>query len=458
MPAEKGDLKPSDSSSSADEPIEGEVVNSSGYAKYKPANPLNDANLIKPPRPRSRALLYVILGFLVFIYLTGTILTLVLSHATNSWTGGGNNDLWSNSRNWSLGMPINGQTLVFNLSKVNFKHYTKVNIAGQPGNNSNVALYDNIKNLVVKKLVFTGNNPSLNNQSMVAPATIGGDALGVTNQIVNYTNHYNIVTFDNQLNLTKGVLINNIPIGSGIFFYGTVNIGRTTVHLQTNQAYTNSSIDFYGPLIGNGSIIVDPYSDIIFPGTSPQLSGSTTISYGAVVHLGETTTSTKGYVSPTNVDGLGNSDINILNGGNLELDAAGEGDYGGAGSTQFTVPNNITMTGSGTTYTLRSDVMSPGAQGNNTGSLSGAITSCIAPGQDGCSGYLSGQGLNTVTFTGQVTLVGNAQIGVITENNGDYENPPMYSYTIYIFKKPVVNIDKYTLTDVPNSQIQITDR
>jgi hypothetical protein len=399
-----------------------------------------------------------ILGLMIFLLIASAIGTAILSHATNSWTGKGNNDQWSNPRNWSLGRPLNGQTLSFNLSKVNFKHYTFIKTTGVSGNGYGVALYDNIKNLSVKKLIFTATNANYNQQALVNPGSVGGDALTVTGQIVNDTNHNYYVSFSNQLNFNKNVLINSVQNGSGIYFDGTIDVGSSaTVHLQTAKNFSYSDIQFTGPLTGNGAIFVNPGADVYFPGSSPKLSSSTTISYGAVVHLGETTTSAKGFVAPASVDGLGSSTINILNGGNLELDAMGEGDYGGGASTQFTVPNNITMTGSGTTYTLRSTIDALGSQGNSTGSITGAINSCIALGQEGCVGYLSGQGLNTVTFTGQVTLFGNTQIGVITQPLGGNQTSSMYSYTIYIFKKPVINIDKYSLTDVSNSQVQITD-
>ena len=268
MPADNTKEKDKDVTSSASEPIEGEVVKAAGQDQFKSANPLNDATNIKQSRSRSRVFIYVVLGFLVFIYVAGTILTTVLSHATNSWTGKGNNDDWSNVRNWSLGLPLNGQTLVFNLSKINLNHYTLVNATGVPGsiNGNNVALYDNIKNLVVKKIVLTGNNPNFNNHSKVAPANIGGDALGVTDQIVNDTARNNVVSFYNQLNLSKNVLINSLPQNSAIYFDGTVNMGTATVHLQTNQAYTNNQLVFSGPLTGSGAIFVNQFSDVSFPG------------------------------------------------------------------------------------------------------------------------------------------------------------------------------------------------
>ena len=190
--------------------------------------------------------------------------------------------------------------------------------------------------------------------------------------------------------------------------------------------------------------------------TSPQFNGTTTIDNAAVVHLGETSTSSKGYVTPTTIDGLGNGKLNILNGGNLELDASGVGDYGGPGSTEFTVPNNISITGSGAAYTARSDVAGIGSSVNVTGNLTGAVNSCMSTGQEGCVGYQAGQGLNTVTFTGQVTLKGNAQVGVITEPLPGLPYA-LYSYTDYIFKKPIGNLSKYSLLPVSNSQVQIAD-
>ena len=444
--------------STDDEPIEGEVIKKSAKDNPKIANPLNNTDIVNKPRSRTRVFMYVLLGFLVFIYVAGTILTTVLSHATNSWTGKGDNDDWSNVQNWSLGLPLNGQTLLFNLSKVNFKHTTFIKDAGMPGGGYSVALYDNIKNLAVKKIIFTGGSTKYDQlPGQVNPAIVGGQTVAITDILTNNTSHNNYIGFYNQVNFTKNVLTKSIQNGSGIYFYGTVNIGnQAIVHLQTAQNSEYSVIEFDGPLTGNGSLVVNADGNVYFPGSSPQFSGLTTISSGAVVHLGETTTNAKGITTHSSVDGLGNGAISILNGGNLELDATGVGDYGGAQSTQFIVPNNLNLTGSGTAYTSRSTLDTFGTLSNATGSLTGAINSCMAMGQEGCVGYQAGQGLNTVTFTGQVTLTGNAQIGVITEPMTGLPFT-MYSYTDYVFKKPVINLDKYSLLPVANSQVQITD-
>ncbi len=451
----------------SDKPEKPAFVANMDPAKIYPT-PTSDSTMAlkpdaKPKRSKLKTVSLVLLGTIGFLFILSIIGYVILSHATNSWTGKGNDDLWSNTKNWSLGRPINGQTLVFNIKDINAKHST---VVPQPYNtNYTVYLWDNIRNLSVKNIVF--NSPvAANAATSNASPYIGGDNLHVSGQIINNIRNNSIAIIYNDITFGKNV---SIKIQSKntllLSFQGKTYLSQgSTVHLQTNQAAPSSEIIFQS-LSGKSNIYLDPNSNANFPTSSPNLSGNTTIASGAVLHLGEAATSSSSTTAPSSIDGLGNSTITILNSGNLELDATGWGDYGGAGTNQFVVPNNIVMDGNGTTYTARSSAFSYPASHdynvyNATGTITGAINSCIAPGQMGCMGYLQGQQLNTITFTGQVKLTGNTQIGVISYRDYDSTDPAAqdyFSYSAYIFKKPIINIDKYNLTPVIHSLVQITN-
>lgn len=362
---------------------------------------------------------------------TGSILTTNGTTAikTNNWVGKGNNNNWNNAKNWSLGTPVNGQNLDIDLGL----------IKSSGGIVPSVKTNDNIKNLVVNELIFS--DPKVYN-GQKDTVIITGDTITITKAVEDTINNsIGGPDIENNFILKGSVAIDATSANPINFDNNTVTLANNAkVLLTTVEGNLGSSLNF-STLSGNGSIVVSPGADIGFSDSSPNLSGSVTINNGAVVNLSNYTYNIGGPDNTaTTPDGLGSSYITIKSGGNVEILVLGDG------HSDITIANNMSIGGNGSMY--------PGR--NASGYMTGAVNACIANGQVGCIGYLQGQGSpSVVTFTGSVTLLGNTQLGAVTEESQSLWQQGDISYTDYNFTKPLINPHSYTLSPVYGSMAQI---
>jgi hypothetical protein len=351
---------------------------------------------------------------------------------TNTWVGKGNNTNWDSASNWSLGVPQNGQNLDIDLSNIKTTKDSDGNVI--------TSINNNINGLVINELIFNGSSKFID---------VKGNGLTIKNQILNEGASPEI---DNNLDLDGNIIITNTQAGT-LVISGVVTIPKSSiVNMKTGCVDSSnnptplplSTIQFNNSLSGSGPIYISDNSCVQFAITSPNLDSQVTIGSGAIVDLANNILGVENGATLGTPDGLGNSEIDIQNGGSLDIDSMGSIE-GNNQTLAMTITNNITMSGNGLAYDLT----------NTTGDITGAITSCISGPMD-CVGNLPGQGTPAVvTFTGTVTLAGNTELGAVTIPPFG-SDPTQYSYTNYIFKNALVNPSSYTLTAVLNSKVQIT--
>jgi hypothetical protein len=326
--------------------------------------------------------------------------------ATNTWTGKDNNYNWNDANNWSLGIPTNNQILEINVADV-------TQPTDQYGTTS-FAFQDNIPNLTINKLVIDGTVASF-------IFDIKGDPLTITNGIEDTTVRTDSsagvpqVQIDNQINFTGNSTIettgNNILTFVSANSGEVINLGSSTLQFTASGS---SQIDVSGAIAGTGEILlpnnaVSSTGLVMFDDSSPNFNGKVVVGSGDTAVVGNQDNG--GYGT---VDAFGNSSVDIMNGGSMELTAAG--------TSSFTVNNPISVSGNGVTQ--------------SNGSVTGAISACVTSAEEGCGASES------ITFTGQVKLLGNTQIGQSTPSSLGASNTHV-SYTLN-------NLDKngYALTTV----------
>lgn len=324
--------------------------------------------------------------------------------ATNTWTGKDNNYNWNDANNWSSGIPTNNQILEINVASVKL-----------PADGAKFEFQDNIPNLTIYKLVIDGqstNTVGFNIKGSPLAITNGFEDTAVSSSKVSYSTEIQI---DNQISFGGNATIQTT--GHNLLTFYSANSGEA-ISLGSNTlqftASDSSQIDVSGAIVGTGEVLlpnnaVSHSGLVMFETSSPNFNGKVVIGSGDSVNVGNQDNG--GYGT---VDAFGNSSVDIMNGGAMVLFAAG--------TTNFNVNNPISVNGSGIT--------------NSDGSATGAISACVTSAEEGCGAS------ENITFTSQVKLLGNAQIGESTPSSLGTDN----THVNYTFN----NLDKngYTLNTV----------
>ena len=302
-------------------------------------------------------------------------------------------------------MPTNNQNLEINVAQVTqpTDQYGKTSFAFQ----------NNVPNLTINKLIIDGQVDSIIANIKGNPLTITGgieDTISGTNPNAAIPQ----VQIDNLINFAGNSTIKTTGKNLLTFYNsGTaINLADKTIQFSATDT---SSISVSGAIVGTGTIqlatnAVGRTAGVSFETSSPDFNGRVVIGSGNLVSVGNQTAA-GGYGS---VDAFGNSSIEIVNGGAMSVFAAG--------TTKFTINNNITMSGNGIT--------------NSDGSVTGAISACVTSAEQGCGASES------IMLTGLVKLLGNTQIGQSTPSSAGANN----LHVGYTFS----NLDKngYTLNTV----------
>jgi hypothetical protein len=333
----------------------------------------------------------------------------------DTWTGKAGTYNWDTATNWSLGIPTTGEDLVLNA--------TSLKATGTP-----TTFNDNIPNLSVAKLTFDGTGTGFDISGSPLTVTSGisqdisqakGDDGQATVELENSITFTGSTTVDvageNELNFVS-------PSGST----ATTTIGSSTVHFT---AAKSGDIEVSTPIAGTGEIDIPASTtttgNVDFNTASPNFSGNVMVNSGTTVGLGDQNAAN---TAPSSTDAFGTGAITVASGAYLELNQVD--------SSMYTVPNNITVAGNGGTSVSQ-----------DNGAYTGAISSCITSAASGCNDN------TTVTFTGKVTLVGNAEFGAFYGLTGA-QVPPSTTVT-YVLKNLVAN--SHTVTAVPDSKAIIQD-
>ena len=335
----------------------------------------------------------------------------------DTWTGKGNTYAWDTAANWSLGVPVNGDSLAFQVSSIK-----------QPSNGDTIAFQDNIPSLSISKLIINGigvgfditGNPITITNGIAEDITLAkGSSTPVGVQISN------ALTFTSTNHLSVNAAANNDLTFSG-GSNATTTIGSSTVQFV---AAKTSDIEISTPISGTGEISIPASTtttgNVDFNTASPDFTGSVIVNSGATVGMGNQNTAGTG-VSST--DAFGTAAITIASGGYLEINEVN--------SSTFTIPNDITVAGNGG---------KSASQVN--GAFTGAVSACITSATSGCN---TGA---TVLLTGKVTLTNNTEFGAFYGLTAP-QVPPSTTVT-YSIKNLVGS--SHTLTAVPSSKAVIQD-
>lgn len=168
--------------------------------------------------------------------------------ATKTWTGGGSDDNWSTSGNWSpSGAPSNGDDLVFTL------------------NGSSLGGTNDISGLSIKTITASGTSNGLFDTD---------DPLTITESIIN-TGTHKAIELGAALTLGGNVTVRGIGFNSGA---GSIALnGNTLTVLDASPANDHMIFGVSVPITGNGGVTINaPNTNIQF-GAVNTYSGTTTI-------------------------------------------------------------------------------------------------------------------------------------------------------------------------------------
>ncbi len=406
-------------------------------ASVAPSIPVDDSDngfesAPKPPtaeKPKNKMMMVVIVVLVIVVLaaaaivyamsknkkttppITTTTTTTTTGSKTDTWTGKANTYDWDTATNWSAGTPTTGESVVIDVASVK-----------QPTGGTAVTFNNNIPTLSINKLTVNGTGAGFNVKGN--PLTItGGLALDIT--AVHGSTTPPQVQFVNSVTFTGNQTVQTMS-NDELFFTGTTTSSTVSIGTSTVQfiAAKSSDMAFDAPIVGSGEIDIPASTtttgNVDFNTASPSFTGKVLINDGATTGLSNQNPNGTGVNS---VDAFGTGTITVANGGFLELNETG--------SNTFTVPNNITVIGNGAVSPSKDN-------GDNTG----AVTTCITSAQQGC-----GAGA-TVTFTGTITLTGNATFGAYY-GNGTAQVPPSTTVT-YAIKN--LTASEHTLTAVANSK------
>ena len=320
---------------------------------------------------------------------TGSSQVVATSH-TNVWTGQGNSTNWSNPKNWSLGLPRNNQNIEINLSDISGSSAQK-----QVNSTFNM----DINGLDIKNLTITGNNPNLHYILKGAPLNLSGGIYDTASSTSPAVSLELPIIFDANSTVSMS------PKSSGLNF-STLEFGSH--QLNVAGVVNINTIDGSGELnfMAGTALAESTFSD-----PSAAFSGKVLIGANNVVNMAVAQVAPNNYVSA-----FGSGSISIEGGGSLSIVSS---------TSNPVIANAISIIGNG-------PFLPPPARGNY-GSLN----------LSACSSNID------ATFTSQVSLAGNADVGCTFST-------PLNSAkntTTADFKQ--LSTGKYHVSEVPGSNVSI---
>jgi len=284
------------------------------------------------------------------------------THATSvtsdTWTAKGTNNNWSNTANWSNGVPQNGDNLVFNVNANTPLTTTPPASQSSTSSAGPGALYltsnNNIAGLQLGNISFVIGKNGRDNGTIV---TITGDpfslsgGLSATSGQVNIYNNLTL-TADQNFQLISGAVL---QIGN----YAN-NVSTSQLNLN-NYSLTLSGDRSQGSFIastieGSGNLIFDN-TQYYIQGSSPNYTGSTILKPNSLVWM------------QNHSSALGSGSITVSHNATL------------VPFTPSTMANKISLSGDGTGI-------------NTTNGTDGALFA-----------------FQNLTLTGQISLTGNTTVG-----------------------------------------------
>jgi hypothetical protein len=222
--------------------------------------------------------LYAALSTLALSITGLMIFSAPLAHAqsTDTWINtncaSGAGCSWSTASNWTNGVPVNGDVLIFDVSALT------------TGTRSGEGLTNDLTNFTAGGINFIGSNGGLNNSY-----TIGGNAFNLNGQISNTSNGTTAAqTVNVPVTLTgNSTIVNN---GSGpLFFQSGANPALTNVTIGsfnlgiTSSNTGNVAFGIGKPLAGTGTVTINNTGGTVyFSDPSPSFSGQVNIQNGLV--------------------------------------------------------------------------------------------------------------------------------------------------------------------------------
>jgi len=311
-----------------------------------------------------------------------TPVTTSMANMTNTWTGKGSSDKFSDKNNWSMGVPVNGQMLEINLANLTAPA-TDSTIAGSSSTavvaSPTPTLDNDMPALSVKELKIDGN-------AKISAFNLTGNALGLTGDI-------NVNPTSSTTGFKVGI---NLPVTLGAD--SLLSVGGTnavTVSGDTSAVFAlgsyklsvsasnTSNLNFLMPLSGTGSLMFNANSisltaNAYFQSVGTAFTGKVEIGNNDLVALGNS-----GATSA-----FGTSVITVDSGGSLELQST---------TNTYALANALNLSGSGVKNSSTSAL----------GVTTGALTGCITAGPGKCNGGL------VVTLSGMTTLNAATEVGAL---------------------------------------------
>lgn len=226
--------------------------------------------------------------------------------ATKTWTGGGSDDNWSTSANWSpSGAPIDGDAVVFT------------------NGGTTLSSTNDITGLELASISMNGTGTESVYISLDEDTTINGD---ITSTIA--TNSGSALLGSGDLTLGADVTVTNVGLAGG----GDVILNSHALTMVTNSAYTDSVIAIDKRITGSGTFNIDIRNSIsLFLADSGDVPSGNNYSGTTNLITGLVTTSSGVTASAM----FGTSTINIGPTATLSL-------YAGTGGS-FTFTNAINL-------------------------------------------------------------------------------------------------------------------
>lgn len=321
---------------------------------------------------------------------TGSNKVVASTTHTDVWTGQGNSMNWNNPKNWSLGLPHNNQNIEINLS----------DLSGPTAQKQADSIFNmDINGLAIKSLTITGNNPNLH-------YVLKGDPLNLSGSIYDTASSNSpAVSLELPIILNANSDISMSPKSSGIDF--------STLEFGSHQLNVAGSISV-NTIDGSGQLSFIPETSLsksTFSNPSAAFSGKVLIGANNVVNMAVAQTAPNSYASA-----LGSGSILVGSGGSLSIASS---------ASQPIIANTISINGNGPSL--------PAPARGNYGALN----------LSDCNSNLD------VTFTGQVSLAGNAEVGcTFTTTLNSTKNT-----TTADFKQ--ISTGHYHISEVPGSNVSI---
>jgi hypothetical protein len=279
---------------------------------------------------------------------------------TDTWTGAGTTPNWSNSSNWSSGVPINNDNLIFNYATAK-----NIDVKDNQLNSDN-----DLTGITLDSITFEGGG-------VYDTAELTGNPIKLLDGINDKMGNSAVADISLTLNLaanqtftsSSGLVVNpGLPNNTTTT---SVNLGTYALTLDSTS---NGGTTIYS-LAGSGKLVdkSNKNSINIILGASTGFTGPTQISSGVLA------------VIPTS---LGTGTITVSSGATLRI---GDSSATSSPSTTFTISNPLVLSGDGTNL----------GQATNIGAINVVTTTPST----------------NITLGGKVTLNGNAELGVSGTDN-----------------------------------------